>query len=320
MKNIFLALLLYYSLSTSAQTIALERCEQSYDTVGYCYNGEVMIPYQYKQGSEFSGEAAAVTNYQNKCALINSQGKGITPFIYDELVPCYYFPGRFACKLGNNVGIIDDMGREIIPVKYQGINFQSDFLVDGMMAYFDSNYCFVFAQNGKYGALNYFGKQICNFEYEQIWSDYHWLDGQRKPLPIALKKDGKVWLMHANGAIDTKEYDGFLGYWGHDCVMRKGKKIIFFNSITWSVVKTHINADAELTERLFFAEEKRNRGVIDSTGKICIPIIYKNISFVSFDNKISPFRIERFLPASQLFLNFLRPRSAGHFSLRHRSR
>jgi len=292
MKNILAAILLYCSFGTAAQTGTIERCELSYDSVGYCIDGKIVIDYIYQQGSEFYGDAAAVMNRRHKCALINKEGKEITAFIYDELVSCYYFPTYFAYKLGNYVGLIDDKGKEVFPFKYDSKYFQWDFQVDGGAAYYDSSNIFVFAQNGRYAALNCFGKPITDFIYEHIDVNYMWYVDKKVAEVIVVKKNGKVKLMHTNGKIEDKyQYDAFLGFWGHDCVFRKGKKIKFFNAETWRIVKTHLDEDGFITARIFEAEENGKKGLVDSIGRIIIPIIYDGIQSIQIPKDISKFII-----------------------------
>ncbi len=78
MIYIYWAILLYYSFSASAQQSTLHRCALTYDSVGHCKVEITATGYICKEGSHFSGSAAAVNNCQSKSAL--HQDKKYLPF------------------------------------------------------------------------------------------------------------------------------------------------------------------------------------------------------------------------------------------------
>lgn len=256
-------LLLFSLFSLCVITAFAQRPEQHWDNnkLGYKWDdGRVVVQPMFDNGGYFTGGLCYVVKNE-KWALINTEGKILTPFKYDyidiyekhggtirvmegkkhglidpagkEIVPCIYdeltgfVHNRARVQLNSKYGYIDRTGAVVVPIIYEELEDETNTYSKGWNG--------LVMVNSKYGMLDTATlKELVSPQYEFIGS---FVDG----LAVA-GKDGK------QGVID-----------------KKGKTVIPFE---YEQIET-------FSEGLALAMKNGKRGFINSSNEVVIPFIYE---------------------------------------------
>jgi hypothetical protein len=106
----------------------------------------------YEKVSPFEGIFSKVV-LNGKSGLINQIGKEIVPVKYDYIKP---FKGMTLVALHSKWGFIDSTGEEIIPPKYESAGDFQEGLAAVQLA-------------GKFGFIDKHGKEVIPFMYDEVY-------------------------------------------------------------------------------------------------------------------------------------------------------
>lgn len=94
-----------------------------------------------------------IMRLKGKWGVINSEGKEIIPFIYDQMD---YFDKKLLVKTINKMGVISVDGRQIIPLSYEEVVLDYE---EGLL---------LARKNNRWGLMDKIGKEILSFEFDSI--------------------------------------------------------------------------------------------------------------------------------------------------------
>jgi len=84
--------------------------------------GKVVIPAIYDRVFDFGSEATAIQKGE-KWALIDKKGKLLTDFVYDMIVGHTWHDGKFiVVYVQNKCGVLDANGKLVLPIEYEAIH------------------------------------------------------------------------------------------------------------------------------------------------------------------------------------------------------
>lgn len=124
------------------------------------------------------------------CGLISREGKIKTEAVYHNIIfQSFTASKRFIVIKDNKTGVIDEDGKEIIPLQY-------DFVVDHL------NY-FQLQKNGKFGAANAHGKILAPVEYDEINFSYSQNSDMslRSPTLVICRKNNDYSVYNKHGLL-----------------------------------------------------------------------------------------------------------------------
>lgn len=127
---------------------------------------------------------AMIMRLKGKWGVIDSEGKEIIPFIYDQMD---YYDKKLLVKATNKMGVISVDGKQIIPLSFDEIiiNYEEGLLLA--------------RKNNRWGLMDKNGKEILSFEFDSI-----------EPVlgKIIASKDGKKGVFNKKGKLLIPiEYD-----------------------------------------------------------------------------------------------------------------
>jgi hypothetical protein len=261
----------------------------------------------------------AAAKINNKYGLINSRGKQITPYIYDEMAFAADNNGQIIVKKGNYFGLLDSLGKEVVPAIYNRIV--------KLNHPFAGKYRVVY--NGKIGLLDGKSKKIvipCEYDDIKFYrnetnsgdSYYNYQGGSTPPL-LASKKgkwgvidfDGKVRVSFNFYKISIENSNYIVTtYDGKEGLFDKNLKLVVppnYNDIfliragiykvrsftTYGLINTNGNVIAEAIYKSidycgdnFILKKENLFGAIDLNGKILLP--FKYVQIVCRNEKLVP--------------------------------
>lgn len=126
---------------------------------------QLVTPIKYEAALTFQGGYAAGSADGGQgfpqWAIINYEGKELTPFKYDEIVEHYTWKYTLA-KVNGLYGFIDENGKEATPFKFTTVG--EDFFYHPGLA----NYVLVKEKGGKCGVIDQYGKELVPMTYEEL--------------------------------------------------------------------------------------------------------------------------------------------------------
>lgn len=143
-------------------------------------SGKAFIDFKYQNASTFD-DSVSVVQLNNKWGVIYRTGQELIPIKYEELAlvrSLGFWYGWMRAKLNNKWGFIHIDGSILIPFKYDElkeyiINFDMN-MVDTtdlfMVGDFYEEYEMV-KLNGKWGTIDYDGKEVIPIKYQDIWNE-----------------------------------------------------------------------------------------------------------------------------------------------------
>lgn len=277
---------------------------------------QIGIEAEFDFAGEFNNGIAAVGLHE-KAAYINTSGKLLTPFKYDNPYSHHLMSNLNVSKSGltevtisSDHGFINSKGRIVVPLKYDHVyDFNGEYAAvekDGKYGFvsssgelaipllydyvsgFNGEYAIV-KKDGKFGMVDQNGKLVVPLIYDNI-------DLFHDKEYAAVKKDGKCGFMNSNGKIvipliyDDGEYlaEGIAKvkltngkYRFIDILYQTEGNSSFSNLSIFSknFDKIELNGD------VFIVEINNNYGVVDMKGNFVLDCDFDRI-FVSPDSKI----------------------------------
>jgi len=231
--------------------------------------GEVVIPCDLDKAYDFLGDYIWVKMAnQDYFTLIDKKGT-IIPTKQYKKVGKFYKSQNEICAVYENakMGFIDQTGKEIVPCKYLGSSYFSNGLV--CLTLYDGT-------EEKYGFMNKNGKFVIPMKYKQAGTSSFY-NGRAR-----VKVDGKTVLIDTTGKVVFKTLHGNIqGVYNNLVCTFKGKNrtgwgwVNFKDEVVIPQIYDHaVNFN---DDGLAIVELNDLVGVIDTTGKVVIPLKYKTI-------------------------------------------
>jgi hypothetical protein len=228
--------------------------------------GKIVLPPVYTYAYHFySGVAWVKFPGETHYTLIDKTGKRLTTKPYSNVGSM--IEGMGAVYEGDNMGYVDSTGKEVIPCKYFGAaNFS-----DGLVCL-----CPVDTKTEMYGFLDKAGNVAIPFKFKQ-GGFTGFVDGecrvQVNGVTCLIDKTGKViFTPKLVKNMDNFSYGLSLAYTKPD---RSG--FGFFNRNNEWVIKPVYTYASGFDHGYSIVEKSGKYGVIDTTGKEIIPIIYETV-------------------------------------------
>jgi hypothetical protein len=225
---------------------------------GFCDKDKnIVIQPIYKSVSFFKNNFSIVTSVDGKFGTINKEGKEVIPCKYEVLD--FFIDGLACAKLNSKWGYVDSEGNESIPFIYEvGVRFNEGLALVRL--------------NSKWGYIDNYGKDIISLKYDEANSFDKGL--------ARVSLNGKFGFIDKNGKeVIPIKYDsiGFLreecvacklkGFWGY--INKEGKEII---SLKYDRV-------GSLSEGLVSIKLKGKWGYLNKEGKEIIPLKYDDVRY-----------------------------------------
>jgi hypothetical protein len=209
-----------------------------------------------------SGNFIAQKN--KKWGIINWEGKEILPLQYDAIHDAFY--NYIVIGKGNKMSVIDYAGKELIPAQYDKIRVIND------LAY-------VFT-NGKEGLVDLQNNVIAPTVYDTIF------EPQQNMIKVI--KNRKIGYFSYEGKeLLPAQYDAVVFYGTNQVYIQvaQNKK--------WGVLDMNFKPIlaceydtlvAEQWQKYFWVQKNGLQGLLDTTGKVVVPIKYQHIDNLERDN------------------------------------
>lgn len=231
--------------------------------------GEVVIPCNYKDAKDFESTVTWVKRTGEEFyTLIDQKGNVIPTKPYEKVKNFYDFQ-QDVCAVyeDGKMGFIDKTGKEVIPCKYIGSSAFSEGL---------ASVCLASSVKEAYGYINKKGEEVIPLKFVQAGtSDF------RNGLARA-SVDGKTVLIDKSGKVVFKTDKGNIQGQNFGLITvitkpnRKGWGWINFEDEF--VIKPEYDYAMNFNEDGYAIVEKRGlKGVIDTTGKVVIPLEYETV-------------------------------------------
>ena len=226
-----------------------------------CYSGEnvevlndkkeaILTQYQKVEAIRLKNIASdlmyekSVLKYEEngKYGLINFEGKKITKAIYDEIDSLPYKEGELTVKQDGKYGVINIKGNKKVNIEYDQITVDGYYTEENQYKYAGYIASNTTEEGYRYGYINYNGEKIEEIEYNELSRVTHIEDNEN------------VYILCAKN-----------GQYG---ITKNGKELIKneYQSIHYDEVN-----------KLFSIEKSKKYGIVDLTGKMIIPVEYKQI-------------------------------------------
>lgn len=88
--------------------------------------GKIILPFEYDDISNYDTQSLFKVIQNHRCGLVSSEGKFLTDIIYNETE--YISPKKIYLRMGNDVGICDIDGKIIVPVKYDDVAYSGNMI------------------------------------------------------------------------------------------------------------------------------------------------------------------------------------------------
>ena len=104
--------------------VAVASKESKYGIVNS--NGKVILPFEYDNISNYDNPLLFKVIKNHKCGLVSSQGRFLTDIAYKEIE--YISPEKIYLYKGDTVGICDIDGKIVVPVKYDDVAYSGNMI------------------------------------------------------------------------------------------------------------------------------------------------------------------------------------------------
>ena len=240
--------------------------------------GKILIPFLYDEAGLFSECVDLAPVIQNrKQGFINRRGDIVIPLIYDAgpYVNPFYEPGVAIQAKNGRYGVIDAHNNIIIPFKYDSIEWPVT-----------KDYFIVFMGN-RWATFSFDGKQLADFnDYEiVITAPLGYLPANSKDLPILVRKGGNQQLLDKL-TTSQKYYKGSQKV--RDSLKTSaGAEFAYIDKTHNPVVPfgTYSHAEPFGLNRKAIVAKNGRYGIIDEYGKLVLPLEYDFVERPSIDSK-----------------------------------
>lgn len=193
--------------------------------------------------SDLMYEKSILKYYENgKYGLINFEGKKITKAIYNEIDSLPYKEGQLIVKQDEKYGVINIKGTELVNIEYDQISVDGYYTEKNQYKYAGYIVSNKTNEGYRYGYINYNGEILEEIKYNEL------------SRVTDIEDNENIYILCAEN-----------GQYG---ITKNGKQLIQneYQSINFSK-----------TNNLFLIEKSKKYGITDLSGKIIVPVEYKQI-------------------------------------------
>lgn len=257
---------------------AINVCENSVficfsnDKVGVLNSeNHIIIPLEYDYIQYIDGDIFEVCKNE-KWGAVNKDNKIVIPLYYSNIKICT--DGNSIVAKDNKYGLLDNKGKIILDLQYDGLGgFKNIAYSEDMI---------VFRADNKYGYLDKNGKIVIAPIYSNAYEFEH---GQ-----AIVSKDGGVGIIDVNGnfIIEPDKYSNIFRYCNIYYAWKKDSRHKCILSLNGDILFDNMLGDFLLVKNgTIIVSENKKYGLIDTDGKIIIPIIYDGITEMGDNGLIS---------------------------------
>lgn len=193
-----------------------------------------------------------------KYGIIDKVGRVIVPFQYSDLR--FFSEGLAAACQNNKYGFIDQDGHTVIP-----------FVYDDVVSGFFSGISFV-RQNGRVGAIDRRGEWVIPCEFEAVDA----FNTQHSERMIVAKKDGKWGAINRDCAVVVPFIYDSLGYdFENDTALfRRGNDVGLLTNGGKEILLNKYDEVSSFSEGRLLVSKDTLSGFVDSSGNEIVPCVY----------------------------------------------
>lgn len=177
-----------------------------------------------------------------KYGLIDYEGKKVTKAIYDEIESLPYKEGELIVKQNDKYGIINIKGGKLVDIEYDQITVDGYYTEENQYKYAGYIVSNRTEEGYRYGYINYDGDLLEKTQYNEL------------SRIIGIQDDNNIYLICAQN-----------GQYG---ITKNGKEL---------VKNEYQSINFDEANNLFKIEKSKKYGIADLTGKIIVPVEYKQI-------------------------------------------
>ena len=199
-----------------------------------------------------------------KYGLIDLLGKELIPVEYDEITVLDGVENSIIIKKDNKMGLVNDTGSIIIECNYKEIKNLGSTYKDGYITVDD---------NGKYGVISATKRQILENKYEEIkqiaLKEYY-----------VVKEDGKTKLINSKGeSIIEDGFDDIKSATSNGVIFTKNNLYGEMSTTGEITLETQYQDLKEANDGIYIAKQNDKYGIIDNMGNIQISYEYQGITY-----------------------------------------
>ncbi|MGZ5189645.1 MAG: WG repeat-containing protein [Flavisolibacter sp.] len=231
--------------------------------------GKLIVPAIYSDAKSFTGELSGIQTNKNKWAVINTEGKVLTGFKYDDVhqnfntketnlaVVSYYDEKLYK----HYYGVVDNRGKEILPVKYANATIFSNDLIR------------IKDFNERVGLTDGKGKTILPVVYKEVYI----LENDGRLGFLYDEKENKKLFLANGDKIEILKYQDFAGKnYGRTPVKFNGKWG-YIDESGKEVIPTRYDTVDAFYKNNALVVINNKIGIIDRDGKEKVAIKYDAI-------------------------------------------
>lgn len=217
-----------------------------------------------KNGNVWYEENVLRVKKNGKYGLIDLLGKEILPVEYDEITVLDGTENSILIKKADKIGLVNDTGSIIIECNYKEIKKLGDTYKDGYIT---------IDEQGKYGVISATKKQILDNKYDEIsqvaLKEYY-----------QVKEDGKVKLINSKGeTVIENGFDQIKSVTTNGIIFEKNNLFGEMNTSGEIVLEAGYQDLKEANNGIYIAKQNDKYGIIDNVGNIQIPFEYQIITY-----------------------------------------
>ena len=199
-----------------------------------------------------------------KYGLIDLLGKELIPVEYDEITVLDGVENSIIIKKDNKMGLVNDTGSIIIECNYKEIKNLGSTYKEGYITVDD---------NGKYGVISATKRQILDNKYEEIkqiaLKEYY-----------VVKEDGKTKLINSKGeSIIEDGFDDIKSATTNGVIFTKNNLYGEMNTKGEITLEVQYQDLKEANDGIYIAKQNDKYGIIDNMGNIQISYEYQGITY-----------------------------------------
>lgn len=254
-------------------------------------DGSKITPFIYDKAYPFSeGKACVYSN--GKFGFIDNKGATVLPFIYNKASS--FHEGLAYFEMGHKYGFINENGNQVFLLNCDSVSSFNEglayFSIDGKYGYIDKTGKIVikpiyddagYFKNGvakvrlndKVGIINKSGQVVVPINYDDVTADNGFFITELKDKSGCINGIGKV-------ILPAKYTQVNVDHGSIEFSINDKWNIIDENGEVIKSVYDYI--DKVPNSNLSIVKHNNKYGIVDSTGKVMVPFMYDEISYVDF--------------------------------------
>ena len=217
-----------------------------------------------KNGNVWYEENVLRVKKNGKYGLIDLLGKEILPVEYDEITVLDGTENSILIKKADKIGLVNDTGSIIIECNYKEIKKLGDTYKDGYIT---------IDEQGKYGVISATKKQILENKYEEI---------EQIALKefFLVKESGKEKLINSRDETILEDgFDQIKSVTTNGIIFTKNNLYGEMNTSGEITLKAEYQDLKEASNGIYIAKQNDKYGIIDNMGNVQIPYEYQGITY-----------------------------------------